>query len=759
MEVVLDSNVDSLELIFIDGLSASRYNRLALSVDGEVFLLSEANDKGRYGEIFQWLYPGLTWAEGTQIDVKLIETATATFDAASYAKAEGDTFDVTVTLGDSFVNTLTLPVVVAGNGGADATDYSGIPENLVFAPGDTEKTFTVTIVDDEIDDDGESLTLSFDDPHIRSGGANETAAITITQTLVSNTDQGGNSDNRFTGDHGQAFTTGHNLPGYNITGVTIISEDPEGDDIALQICEVASNGWPTTTCTDLTSAGPFAAGPLLFNVPTGTTLTLEAHATYMVVFKSPGGEQVRVDATDSDDNDDTSLPDWEIRNKSQYKDSNVWRDRGYDRAIAIAISGTVNKTFINDNVTFDPDSVTREINENTDANRNVGAPVTATYTGTCTLIHRLGGTDADSFGIDSSTGQIKTRSGVTYDHEARPSYTVTVTAYHSNCGTDDATVTINVNDVNEPPRRAPLEVVAYPVPRTYDQLFVRWTPPNNAGRPDITGYDIQYEFGDSGIWNNGPQNVDGTSGIISGLKDGAAYDVRVRAKNDEGSGPWSGEYFIYTNILDLEIEVSNTFIPDGLVPGDRFRLLLVTRPLQARDTKMEDYAEEALAPAINLPQEHDLQRFWPIFLPLVSTRHIDARVITNTTYTNEDKGVPIHWVGGAKAADDYEDFYDGDWDDESARNASGELVPLPNGVWTGSAAGRYGAHGWRDLQGSWPEPGGLRRSRLHHRRRRPHPQRVHCRQHRKETFFQFNVGVKHRASAHGNQRSPNQRHR
>ena len=107
-----------------------------------------------------------------------------------------------MTLGDSFVNTLTLPIVVAGNGGADATDYSGIPENLVFAPGDTEKTITVTIVDDEIDDDGESITLSFDDPHIRSGGANETAAITIIRTLVSNTDQGGNSDNRFTGDHG-----------------------------------------------------------------------------------------------------------------------------------------------------------------------------------------------------------------------------------------------------------------------------------------------------------------------------------------------------------------------------------------------------------------------------------------------------------------------------------------------------------------------------------------------------------------------------
>ena len=33
---------------------------------------------------------------------------------------------------------------------------------------------------DEIDDDDESLTLSFTDPHVRSGGTNETATIVIT---------------------------------------------------------------------------------------------------------------------------------------------------------------------------------------------------------------------------------------------------------------------------------------------------------------------------------------------------------------------------------------------------------------------------------------------------------------------------------------------------------------------------------------------------------------------------------------------------
>ena len=32
---------------------------------------------------------------------------------------------------------------------------------------------------------------------------------------------------------------------------------------------------------------------------------------------------------------------------------------------------------------------------------------------------------------------------------------------------------------------------------------------------------------------------------------------------------------------------------------------------------------------------------------------------------NTGTGVPIHWLNGNKVADDYADFYDGDWDDEA----------------------------------------------------------------------------------------------
>ena len=45
------------------------------------------------------------------VEIRLIETATATFNEAAYEKAEGDSFEVTVTLGEAFVETeVTLPV-------------------------------------------------------------------------------------------------------------------------------------------------------------------------------------------------------------------------------------------------------------------------------------------------------------------------------------------------------------------------------------------------------------------------------------------------------------------------------------------------------------------------------------------------------------------------------------------------------------------------------------------------------------------------
>ena len=68
-----------------------------------------------------------------------------------------------------------------------------------------------------------------------------------------------------------------------------------------------------------------------------------------------------------------------------------------------------------------------------------------------TPAYTLEGADLDSFDIDSASGQIQTKPGVTYDHESKSSYSVTVKADDNNGGTATIDVTITVADVNEPP--------------------------------------------------------------------------------------------------------------------------------------------------------------------------------------------------------------------------------------------------------------------------------------------------------------------
>ena len=100
--------------------------------------------------------------------------------------------------------------------------------------------------------------------------------------------------------------------------------------------------------------------------------------------------------------------------------------------------------------TFATGTVTRTVPENSAANVNVGSPVTATDQDTGnTLEYSLDTTGATLFDINSTTGQIKTKSGVTYDHETTPTYSVTVKADDQNGGTATKAVTINLTDVEE----------------------------------------------------------------------------------------------------------------------------------------------------------------------------------------------------------------------------------------------------------------------------------------------------------------------
>ena len=122
---------------------------------------------------------------------------------------------------------------------------------------------------------------------------------------------------------------------------------------------------------------------------------------------------------------------------------------------------TINVTDVNEPPAFAADTATRSIAENSAADTSVGAVVTATDPDGVakfnTLTYSLTGTDASDFTIDSSTGQIKTKSALDYEDDTSYSVTVNVTDGKNASGTADTTaddtiaVTINVTDVNEPP--------------------------------------------------------------------------------------------------------------------------------------------------------------------------------------------------------------------------------------------------------------------------------------------------------------------
>ena len=98
---------------------------------------------------------------------------------------------------------------------------------------------------------------------------------------------------------------------------------------------------------------------------------------------------------------------------------------------------------------FGDSKTTRSIAENTPAGVNIGSPVSATDTDEDTLIYSLGGVDAASFRVVSTSGQLKTHAPL--DYETKNAYVVTVTV--SDGGrTDTIIVTITITDVDETPK-------------------------------------------------------------------------------------------------------------------------------------------------------------------------------------------------------------------------------------------------------------------------------------------------------------------
>ena len=138
---------------------------------------------------------------------------------------------------------------------------------------------------------------------------------------------------------------------------------------------------------------------------------------------------------------------------------------------------------------------------------------------------------------------LETKSGVAYDHEAKPAYELTLELFYVDkpengdwsdydaSGIADSPlasldVHVVLNDLSEPPRAPDLTAL-----HGDGQIALSWTAPDNTGRPAIT----DYEYKVNGGWNSIGSSTS-TVYALTGLTNGTAYTCQVRAVNEDGAG-------------------------------------------------------------------------------------------------------------------------------------------------------------------------------------------------------------------------------
>ena len=177
------------------------------------------------------------------------------------------------------------------------------------------------------------------------------------------------------------------------------------------------------------------------------------------------------------------------------------------------------------------------------------------------------GADQSHFSLGSTSGVLTFQTPPNFeapqDADTNNTYVVVVRATSgtgTRLKTADQTVTVTVTDVNTEAPGVPSALTFSG--ETRDSLTVRWTEPENTG-PPITDYDVQYHTG-SDAYREWTHEGPGRTATITGLDLGTAYEVQVRASNEEGRSDWSepGEG---TTIAPLRVQM--TLDPEPPVEG------------------------------------------------------------------------------------------------------------------------------------------------------------------------------------------------
>ena len=443
---------------------------------------------------FIWSSHGLSWSNNDMISVSLTSTYTPPPAVSSVALTSNPGTDNTYAISDAVEATVTFSAAV---------DITGTPElELDFdgtakAAGCTAATNTTTMACSYTVAVGDSAPngVAIAANKITGGTITATGSTTITADLTHTA---------------VMIDAGHKVDGIRPTLVTTGSDAPTTSTDGETVLLVFSEDIGAVSHSDITIQAN--------NVNLSTTMA------------SVAGTKVELTLT-------TALTD-STATLTVALAADAVEDTATNGILAVAATGVTNAIIANEPPEFSSPTATREVPENTAENTNIGAALpAATDADNDPLTYTLEDADAASFDFNATTRQLSTKSGVTYDHETKPSYSVTLKADDDNGGSGTLAVTIDLTDVEEPPDR-PAAPSVTAVDGNPTSLSVNWTAPSNTG-PAIDNYDLRYREGTTGAWTNGPPNVSGTSATISGLTESTSYQVQVLARNAEGESPWS----------------------------------------------------------------------------------------------------------------------------------------------------------------------------------------------------------------------------
>lgn len=102
------------------------------------------------------------------------------FDTASYTAVENvGTKTITVNLSKVLTSTVTVNYATSNGTATAGSDYTTVNGALTFAPGETSKTFTISIVEDTLDENDETINLALSSPTNAVLGIPANATLTI----------------------------------------------------------------------------------------------------------------------------------------------------------------------------------------------------------------------------------------------------------------------------------------------------------------------------------------------------------------------------------------------------------------------------------------------------------------------------------------------------------------------------------------------------------------------------------------------------